>query len=692
MDQNNPENIPNKKIKDTAPVDIIGIFIKFDIVVFIASLLRKRNILLLIIPILLFSGAAYLGKKYSKTTWTTYCVLIRHKIDQALQKELPSLFVPVNLSTISKSVTSKNNLEKVIEKLNLKMKPEDLSGNIEVDQPKKTDTLIIEVTASSSQLSAEIANELAEVFIVSYSEQVVKSSEQVLGSYKKNRDTLVGKVVKLEAGLKDLLKSNNVVYIEDEASKRFELLNEMKLRLLEIEMKRSDLLTKINAINGSVTPHVATESESSSTSKTPNAITLSIAQMSEINDIRKTLQELLLKYTKENPKVMMLESKINFLTNYYEELNKSQTNDEDGVVKPPQLSAGMRIALFEAETELKSLDVNAVGIAKRIVEFEENLSDIVKVKSIYDKMKSKIVINKELLNKLDIIIGTTEIALKANVKDIEILNRALPPRFPNGTMTKILAVAGGFLGFVIALLIMVLPELLNITVKSGAELKNIFRIKSLGQIPDQDKITTSIFFGAVNIMFNSFIKVMEGITSPSIVFCSGADGVGKSFIIKSIADILITKDKKVLCIESIEEYETKEDIKNFIINDFLYKKNMNYKDIQCNAIEENLDKVYFNLNEDTYISILEKEKIINLIDYFKKDYDYIFIELFEFLKNQQLFATFTVAADQTFVVTEFKRTGKLQLKTMLDFIRAQNCLKIVGVVNNIKKYYYKFIT
>ena len=259
-------------------------------------------------------------------------------------------------------------------------------------------------------------------------------------------------------------------------------------------------------------------------------------------------------------------------------------------------------------------------------------------------------------------------------------------------MTKIFAVLGGFFGVVIVALIMLIPELINLTVKSGGELKNIFRINCLGQIPDKDKIKSSAFFGAVNIMFNSFMSSTENIQSPAIAFCSPTDGGGKTFIVDNISDILLSKDKRILFIESIDEDEVEDDIEDFILNDFLYKKNMNYDDIVLNNLEENFDKAYFCLDDETYRSSLDKEKIIALINHFKQDYDYIFIELFEFLKNQQLFATFTLSVDQNIVVAGFRRTGKLPLKTMIDFIRLQNSLNITGVVNDIKKYYYKFIS
>ena len=158
---------------------------------------------------------------------------------------------------------------------------------------------------------------------------------------------------------------------------------------------------------------------------------LSLAQMGEINNLRKELEELLLKYTKANPKVMMLDSKINFLTNYYENLNNSTVGEgeegEGGGMS--ELTDGMKIAKFEANTELKALDANIKSIKERIKEFEKSLTDIVKVKSLYDKIKSKIDINKELLDKLDNIIGTTEIALNANVKDLEILKKGSTSSF-----------------------------------------------------------------------------------------------------------------------------------------------------------------------------------------------------------------------------------------------------------------------
>ena len=55
MDQNTPEEKNQKKTSGNGPVDIIGIFIKFDIAIFIASLLEK-GIYFYSLYLLYFSG------------------------------------------------------------------------------------------------------------------------------------------------------------------------------------------------------------------------------------------------------------------------------------------------------------------------------------------------------------------------------------------------------------------------------------------------------------------------------------------------------------------------------------------------------------------------------------------------------------------------------------------------------------
>ena len=252
-----------------------------------------------------------------------------------------------------------------------------------------------------------------------------------------------------------------------------------------------------------------------------------------------------------------------------------------------------------------------------------------------------------------------------------------------------LALVGGILGFLAALIFIILPEYLDFSVKSGRFIEDVLKVKLLGLLPDKDAVDESIFYSAQQIIIEGILSSSDINSKPVSVFCSSIADAGKSFAIGFITEMLKEKNLKTLYIDSV--YDVTDDIEDCVINNYLYKSSKSDSNLKVNKISDYLDKVYFHVNSATYKFPLDKSRLQEFLESQKVNYDYIIFELFEFNKNRQLFSAFTSAADFTVLVSRFKRSNKFADKALVDFIKSRNTKNLSGLVNHIDKQYYKYL-
>ncbi|MCP4179478.1 MAG: hypothetical protein GY756_17095, partial [bacterium] len=293
--------------------------------------------------------------------------------------------------------------------------------------------------------------------------------------------------------------------------------------------------------------------------------------------------------------------------------------------------------------------------------------------------------------KIKHVIAVSEIVSKSDISDIRILEEAVPAVYPESSMRKVLAGVGGIIGFILSLIFIFLPELLDFRVKSAKEIANILKIKSIGMLPNEDECRKNKheFYEGLQVFLENINISLKGTEIPISVFCSSISETGKSFIINLFSEFLINRKMKVLYIDSVNEIT--DDIKENTINNFIYSNDSNIAECKVNKISESLDKMYFNLDDDTYRYPLEKAKLKQFFDIQKKKYDHIIVELFPFHDNRQLFSSFTAIADINVLVSRFRKSGKFSDKTLVDFINEYKSSNIVSLVNSVEYHYYKYL-
>ena len=84
---------------------------------------------------------------------------------------------------------------------------------------------------------------------------------------------------------------------------------------------------------------------------------------------------------------------------------------------------------------------------------------------------------------------------------------------------------------------------------------------------------------------------------------------------------------------------------------------------------------------------MKAEQIQNFIEKFSQ-YDFIFWELFDFKKNEPLFASLCSIAESTVLMARFKRSKKMAMVKCINYLKEHSVKNIGVVINCVEKRYF----
>ena len=647
---------------------------KYDLQVLLIAVWKKLYILM-IAP--LVTGALAFGfvAFYQQKTWTARCMLFRHTNIERLQSDMPNLYKPVETKVIIEMIRTRKNMQDVIKQLKLKSSIPGLYGQTAVEMQEENENIInILASANTPREAAAIANALAEVFIADYIENQNASIHKIYNYYTESKINLSQKIKALEAQQDEYLKRFNVISIATETEGKFKMLNELELNLVNSRMQESALRTRINNLEISI---------KDMKSDVQLNYTVTQSEDSELEKMQGALYKLRQRYTDDNPKVQKQVAEVEYLK---EKMSKTKVEQRT----PSSVTYGgntVRMALeeqkFKAEAELKGISQNLGQLESTIKTLKSELTQLTKMDNDFFEIKRQLDLNRDLLKKIDGTVSMMKFALNTNVSDITILERAEPPTSPTVKKRRFFVFVGAFVGFVLAFGVILVFELMDFTIKSKFDIENVLKIKMLGSLPMINQVTLQSFYSSIQIVYKriaEYVDKQSGVTL--ITFGDVETKSGKTFFIKKCIDLFGPQEKKILYISTVDELPR--NMMKFAINDYIYKEEA----INPNMPLENAHRLYFVMDDYTYIAPADKAAIDKFVSKLDGHYDYIFWELFEFNKNEQLFATICQAADLTVIVTMFKRANKFKLLKCVNFLKEHECRKLGGILNNVEKSYF----
>lgn len=659
-----------KSILGGIDVDIF----KYDVRVFLISL-RKRLPFLLLIPVVIGVGLAIYVKSMPKN-WQATCQLFKSEAKDGEKKdELSTLWKSFSVDVVKEMIRTKSNMRAVIENLKLQMSLQALYGATSISVPEDNDNMInINATSVSGRLAADIANELAKVFLKSYEEMRNRAVKKRYDYFSHQKVQVLEHINALEEEKKAYLKKHNITAIALEGSKDFKLLEDLESKVIIVKEKIASLKIQIDEYQKQI-------------KKLDPEIKLSY-EVTTLDDTelvlkRNQLAVLRHRYTDENPKVKKLASEI-------EEMEKKMRAEKDKDRPASKTTYGKNWAVmqledkvFTAQTELKGLEGALEQYEAEEPAIKEKLAQLDKTAAEYREIKRRADLEYDILRKIDSGVTEMSLALSSTVSDLRIFEKAEPPVYPMEDKRKKWVIFGFIAGVILAGIVAVALEVTDLTVKSKFDVENVLNINALGTLPKINEVRLKKFYSAIQAIFTRIFKNDIDAHKKNILVTFGdVDGeTGKTFFIKKCIDVFGPMDKKILYISSCNELAS--GLVKYKINDYIY----NGQRMDEELAEENNDHLYFLLDNYSYIVPVKAAQVQAFINGFS-NYDFIFWELFDFKKNEPLFATICSVAHYTVIMTKFKKTKKISAVKCIKHLKEHNVRNIGGIVNSVEKRYF----
>ena len=393
------------------------------------------------------------------------------------------------LETQAEIVKSLPVAQEVVDALNLQdddgepVDPVDLLSGIGVKTVPGTEILQISYQSQDPEEAAAVVNQTIE----SYQNQNIASNREEAAAARKfieeQLPSTEAEVLAIESRLTQFKESNNVISLANEATQTVGVLSNLARERSQAEEQLADVSARLAEI------------QSQLGTDTDQALSLGVLNQSEgvqtvLSELQRIQTELELqraRYRSDYPTVEVLERQQAIAENLLQtRIVQALGGESDVPVGRLQLGGIQQ----EQISQLAALEVERVGLLNRIAQMQtsarqygaraDELPQLEKQqREIERRLEAAQTTYETLLTQLQ------EVRVSENqiVGNVRLVSAATVPEDPAGSSSKLFLAAGGFVGILLAIAVAFLLDLLDGSVKTVKEAKELLGYTLLGVIP-----------------------------------------------------------------------------------------------------------------------------------------------------------------------------------------------------------------
>ncbi|MEB3358506.1 MAG: polysaccharide biosynthesis tyrosine autokinase [Synechococcales bacterium] len=445
--------------------------------------------------------------------------------------------------------------------------PAAIARNLTVRPVGSVDALRIAYTSPDPQVAAAVVNEL----ISQYTDRNVQENRSEAVAAREFIETQLPKVESrletAESNLRRFKEENQIVSIEEESEAVANALDQLNSEISTQQAQLSASTGRLEFLEDQVGLSPEAAIRANAVSQTPGVQ----AAVEELQQVEVELATALSRFTEASPIVEELREEQRRLTN----LLGDRLDDVDSTVTtddPLQSGEGqqdLRQALVE-ETARRNALQNAVDtLSQQQRQFQDRANVLPQLEQRQQELTRRLeaarVTYQTLLSRLQDI----QVAENQNIGNVRVIDRASVPQQPNDSKAMLYPIAAGGMGLILGVAIALLIELLDPTIKTVKETREIFGYPLLGKIPRwqppaPDSSGTAVEFAEIPVLRSPFSPVslsyrmlqtnLKFLSSDQplrvINITSPTPGEGKSTVAANLAASLADLSHRVLLIEA----------------------------------------------------------------------------------------------------------------------------------------------
>lgn len=533
--------------------------------------------------------------------------------------------------------------------------PRALLARVKVVPVTGTDVLQVSVQSGDPEEATEIVNQVIE----SYRTQNIESNREEAAAARRfieeQLPTIETEVLQVESELRQFKEDNDIIALDEEASSAVTVLSRLDQQLTQGQTDLADINARLDKLSRQLGVNV------------DEGIVLSTLNQSEgvqeaLEDLQAVQAELAnerSRYQTEHPTIAILERQQAeseaLLRSRIQEVLGQELTVPRGRLDPGRLQLGeLRQDLL---ADMARLEVDRVGLTDRMTElagsrdnYLQRINNLPRLEKQQRDLERRLQAAQTTFETLLTQLQDIRVVENQTVGNVRVVSLAEVPRNAVGPNRKLYLAAGGFVGLLLAIAVAFLLDLLDSSVKTVREVKELFGHTLLGVIPlvkDPTRhggdaaddatyprlwVNQSTHAGvreAYN-MLQANLKFLQSDTElKTVVVTSAVPGEGKSEVSANLAAALAQVGRRVLLVDADMRYPRQHHALK-ILNGTGLSHVITGQATAKSAIQtamDNLDVLTAGVVPPNPVSLLDSRRMESLLRSFAQEYEVVIVDV-----------------------------------------------------------------
>ena len=548
-------------------------------------------------------------------------------------------------------------IQETIETLNLRddagalLQPEDLLNRLKVAGVAGTDVIQITFEAGDPKIAADVVNKIAEIYI----RNDIQANRAEAGAA---REFIQQQLPKTEAAaraadseLRRFRERYSIVKLDEEASASVKIISDLDGQIADAKAQLADTSARSQALQSRI-------GANSQQALAISAVSQSPAVQEVLTQLQQAQQELAIEQTRYRsgyPTITSLERRIAALNTLLNQRVSTVSTGGQSVpvseLQPGALRQGLIEDFLHAEVDRQGLTSRIALLSQTQEVYRQRAKVLPGLDQSQQELERRVQAAQTTYENLLTRLSEVQVAENQSIGTARLVSPALLPQTPTNISKNIIFLAGGLVGLLLGVAAAFILDMVDRSVKTLREARELFGYTLLGVIPHIPRGTTSFNLSRDDLdqaiprviarefpqssaaeayqMLQANLKFL-GSDEPiqSIVITSSTDREGKSEVSANLAFSLAQVGHRVLLVDAdlrrpvqhhIWGLTNQVGLSNIIIDQV-------ERDTAIREVTPNLSVLPSGAIPPSPMTLLDSKRMAALINEFSRTYDYIIFD------------------------------------------------------------------
>lgn len=560
------------------------------------------------------------------------------------------------LDTQKRIVTSNPVIEKTIAALNLRDEEGELlsiptlAAQLNVEGIKGSDVLLVSYTDGNPEKAAKIVNTVIKNYIqqnVAANQQEAQTASKFLAEQLPNAEKSVREA---ELELRQFKEKHRIVALQEEAGAAVETINKLEQQISQVEAQLAHVTARLANLRAQAEVEPQQAVMSAQLSQTPG-IQKVLAQLQEAQS---TLALEKTRFQPNHPTIVNLEERVaalkSLLNQRTSQIAGSNQQIEQKNLQLGELRQNLIAQITQAEAEQDGLKQQIATLSSKFYAYRQRADSLPQLEQTQRELERKLQAAQSTYQTLLTKVQEINVAENQKIPNARIISAALVPDYPQGPRKILFIIGGGAAGVLLGIITAFGLDLIDRSVKTVKEAKEVLKYTLLGVIPASGKhhknhssiagvnravprlIERDIPYFPVGNAYQILQANLKFLCSDtqltSIVVTSSVAKEGKSEVAANLALIMASVGRRVLLVDADMRHPIQHHtwgltnalgLSNVIID----RVNI---DAAVQQVAPNLDVLCSGVIPPNPMALLDSQRMAKLTNTFKQKYDFVIFD------------------------------------------------------------------